>query len=308
MAGVRQGCPASATFFAWSSHPLLVYIEKNLAPGRCIKGYADDVFLILHNIWNELGHLFITLGVIANATNLRVNVKKTIIVPLWACAVARVRAMIGRRFPHLSHLEVAETAKYLGFWVGPGAGDTTWIAPLRKFLGRAADCRNLGGGTCVAINAINTYAYSVLGFTCQLRDPTAEVIRTCKHFNRKVMGGPYRWLPDELIPTAKIYLGAKAQPFDIEVLALTTKLRVICGNTLDWQQECTEIRQANQVRADRDGRTLLELTENDEWRCRLSCFVLQRAAVEGEKLGIIQFRNNKWERCGMDSPINGNKT
>ena len=82
--------------------------------------------------------------------------------------------------------------------MGPGAGDMTWIAPLRKFIARAADCRSLGGGTCIAINAINTYAYSVLGFTCQLKEPTAEVIRTCKHFNRTVLGGPYRWMPDEL--------------------------------------------------------------------------------------------------------------
>ena len=179
--------------------------------------------------------------------------------------------MIARRFPNLSHLEVAEAAKYLGFWVGPGAGDTTWIAPLRKFMKRAADCRALGGGTCIAINAINTYAYSVLSFTCQLRDPTTEVIRTCKHFNMKVIGGPYRWLPDDLISSAKLYLGARAQPFDIEILAFTTKLRVICSNTLNWMQECTDIQRARNVSA-----------RNDVWGC-----FLPRAHVL-ELLGVVR--------------------
>ena len=118
LAGVRQGCPASATIFAWCSQPVLVYLQSNLQMGRTVKGYADDAFLILHDIWNELGHVFMLLEVVARATNLQVNLRKTIIVPLWTCVVTRVREIIGRKFPHLSEIAVAGAAKYLGFWIG----------------------------------------------------------------------------------------------------------------------------------------------------------------------------------------------
>ena len=52
--GVRQGDPLSATIFAWSSHPLLIYMRNHLAPGRYLKGYADDIVVILNSMRAEL--------------------------------------------------------------------------------------------------------------------------------------------------------------------------------------------------------------------------------------------------------------
>ena len=64
--GVKQGCPASATIFAWCSHPILMYLRSCLRPSTYIKAYADDIALALANIWFDLGLVFRALEVIAN--------------------------------------------------------------------------------------------------------------------------------------------------------------------------------------------------------------------------------------------------
>ena len=40
---VRQGCPASATIFAWCSHPILCFLQSNIRPQCFMKAYADDL-------------------------------------------------------------------------------------------------------------------------------------------------------------------------------------------------------------------------------------------------------------------------
>ena len=234
MMGVKQGCPSSAKIFAWCSHPLLEFLRHNLAPDRPLKGYADDIYVLLHNVWNEIEMLFALLRTVAEATNLQVNIKKTIIVPLWDCVIDAMKRTLNRRFPHFQDFKVQSYAKYLGSMVGPGAEDHSWDKPLAKFISRCRDAANLGAGVAWSCNTANIYGFSTLSFVAQLAEPPIEVIKAATHASQLCFHGPYNWMPNDLCAVSKDYLKCDAQVYDVKLYCLAIRLRVVCSNLLDW--------------------------------------------------------------------------
>lgn len=109
-------------------------------------------------------------------------------------------------------------------------------------------------------------------------------------------------IPDSMGTAAKQYFGVAAQPTDIKILSLVIKLRVICGDTLDWQQDCNSIRRLSAVPGRQDGRTLAAAAGQDTWRSKLACFSLERAALEGQRRGLVRYTGNNWEQADKLNP------
>ena len=96
----------------------------------------DDVF-------NELESTFVDFEAISG---LALNIKKTVMVPLFRFNVNTVRARLAELAPSWGALDIQGKAEYLGFVVGPQRGEESWKAPLRKFAERAAAWAKLGLG------------------------------------------------------------------------------------------------------------------------------------------------------------------
>ena len=62
---------------------------------------------------------------------------------------------------------------YLGFWVGPGKGTTTWRKPMQKLMDRVTAWRLIPSGLHLATEAYNTFGVSVLSYIGALEDPPA---------------------------------------------------------------------------------------------------------------------------------------
>ena len=89
-----------------------------------------------------------------------------------------------------SEVCIADCAKYLGFYTGPGKGEKSWDKPMLKFMQAAAQwCKQALGLQYTAL-AYNTFAISVLSFVCQLERPPARLLDKEKAVLRKVVIGP----------------------------------------------------------------------------------------------------------------------
>ncbi len=71
--------------------------------------------------------------------------------------------LIGNTTPAGSEFQVLNSARYLGFFLGPGAGDDSWKAPCAKFMTRVRSVAALKLNVQGAIRAYNVYAFSVFG-------------------------------------------------------------------------------------------------------------------------------------------------
>lgn len=88
--GTRQGCPLSPLIFALALEPLAIAILNNQNISGYTKGpssykfcmYADDVLLFLTNPHISIPNLLQTLSYFAGVSGLRVNVSKSIALPL----------------------------------------------------------------------------------------------------------------------------------------------------------------------------------------------------------------------------------
>ena len=83
--GVKQGCPLSPLLFVIATDSFLRALEANISPQSLARAYADDIALVLQNIWREapaVAKLFVNLERIAG---LWLKPKKCVLIPLWSC-------------------------------------------------------------------------------------------------------------------------------------------------------------------------------------------------------------------------------
>ena len=79
-AGVRQGCPLSPLIFAICADLLLAKITKEL-PTATTRAYADDTAIVIRNIQEDLPVLETIFKEYEELTGLKLNLKKTALVP-----------------------------------------------------------------------------------------------------------------------------------------------------------------------------------------------------------------------------------
>ena len=67
------------------------------------------------------------------------NIGKTVAIPLWRYSSSKnVQTLIKEHCPAWADIPIRDRGKYLGFIIGPGAGEESWTKPLDKCQQRVA--------------------------------------------------------------------------------------------------------------------------------------------------------------------------
>ena len=140
--GIRQGCPLSPLLFAVAADLLLRRLARDF-PAATLRAYADDTALVDPQLMDHLGQLERTFGEYARISGLDLNVGKTVLVPLGQLTHVQVRERLQQGSPLWGAMAIADSAKYLGFVVGPGRGEKSWDAPFAScWTGRPSGARS----------------------------------------------------------------------------------------------------------------------------------------------------------------------
>ncbi len=80
-AGVRQGCPLSPLIYALVAEILLDKLELEV-PETFTAAYADDTALVIKDFWRDAKKIAQIFEEWKRITGLKLNLKKSIIIPL----------------------------------------------------------------------------------------------------------------------------------------------------------------------------------------------------------------------------------
>ena len=169
------------------------------------------------------------------------------LVPLDLYEDAEVRSAVGRGAPGWSGLVIASSAKYLGFYVGPGRGEHSWEAPMRKFLDRAQQWGNLGAGLLMTLKAFRVYVASVLLFVGQLEELPCTFKALEAAACRKLFPGPKDWITADCVRELRT-LHFPEELKDIETAVIAAKARVAkfeAGGALQVQVRARQMQLLN---------------------------------------------------------------
>ena len=73
--------------------------------------------------------------------------------------------------PPMGGIPDCDSAKYLGFYLGPKAGERQWVAPISKFRNRAREIAGSGTPLGLVGPEFASRAVPVLGYVGQLVPP-----------------------------------------------------------------------------------------------------------------------------------------
>ena len=239
--GVRQGCPLSGLIFAICVDILLARISKVLREDEAVGAFADDIAVVLNNFWVAAPVLQPIFQEFHRISALQLNPRKTVMVPLWPYkGEGSIRKLIREFCPGWVDFDIAPCGKYLGYVIGPGAGQDRWSKPLAKFESRVNFWAGLHLGMSMNIAAFNIYIVPVLEFTAQLFMVDNRVRRTVSWALRRLAAGPGTWVVQIDLENLKIY-GFRNEFRTIELTARASKLRVVDTVARDTAKQHDEI-------------------------------------------------------------------
>ena len=117
--GVRQGCPLSPPLFAVVAD-LLLRCLGTMLPECLTRAFADDTAIVVPEFSTHAPTIMKTFREFAKISNLHLNIDKTGLVPLWESTAKSVRRWLMDDFPSWAKVDIAWSARYLGFHSGPG--------------------------------------------------------------------------------------------------------------------------------------------------------------------------------------------
>lgn len=173
----------------------LTALAQTIGPNDLIRGYADDIGMVLRNVWRDGPLISNMFQCIARISCLHLNGKKCIFIPLWQFSADGVSELLWSRIPAWSALLIKSYGKYLGFLIGPGAQNKEWDSIMPKVLETARFIKSLGLPKFHAFLLYQMLGTSQLLFVAQLRRPPRGLRRIELGAARAIIGGPGLWAP-----------------------------------------------------------------------------------------------------------------
>ena len=189
--GIRQGCPLSPLIFAIVADILLRKLARTF-PDDIIRAYADDTAMVISDtkkcaliakIFDEYGRI----------SGLKLNLKKTILIPLFQLAISSIQEAIKVGVPLWKEVLVQDHGTYLGFVVGWGRKHKAWDKPMKKFKERARAWGNHGLGMQYTALAYRIYILPVLQYVGQLERCPPDAGATETEALKHLLPGPSGW-------------------------------------------------------------------------------------------------------------------
>ena len=115
--------------------------------------------------------------------------------------------------------------KYLGYMIGPGAGDTSWLAPTEKYTSRLNDWPWTKMGTYLSIKVYNTFILPTLLFIAQLEHPPQRTIQAEMRMASRIAPGRGKWCTTSTLPHLRD-IGAPTEVRDLQRNAAAAMARV----------------------------------------------------------------------------------
>ena len=175
--------------------PILRAFASILSPRSMSRGYADDLAMVLHNLWREAPCIAVLFDTIAAISCLRLNGKKCVIIPLWRFNVESVQKLLRECVPSWKDFRIEVKAKYLGDIIGPGSDKDGWSESLCKYLQRCRIVRSSGLTFMSKAILYKMLAISVTQFQAQLRMPPPSFRATERTGIFLSIGGPFNAYP-----------------------------------------------------------------------------------------------------------------
>jgi len=239
--GVRQGCPLSSTIFVMCTDCVMRLINSSVGIHGTVRAYADDVAIIVHNLWGMIFSLFDAFKLIGEACLLKLNAKKCILIPLWKAHYRNVSCLLRELVPAWKYFSVLGCGKYLGFFVGPESNEKDWEKVAPRFMDTVKYIHDLGLPRFAQVSMYNMLAVSKTSYIGQLRPPSAKILELEKYAVALLGFSVWNVAPDDLFFRLK---DLKLFPVQFRSIAATAKaatLRASVRNTGDWKANLLEL-------------------------------------------------------------------
>ena len=276
--GVKQGCPLSPTLFIVACEAVLRFLKKNLDPrSDHLSGYADDLAVILGNLWKSAPALALAFSRVADVSGLELNVSKCVLIPLWVRAGGPLRHL-EELVPAWRHFKISLSVKYLGAMIGPDSHQFRWESADRKFHDRLQSISKLGGGHFFTTLFFRIYAATVFSHLMQIFEPRDWQELQSKAI-RQLVKGPKDWLP---ISWATAPVSGTPPPCQFQDLHVLHEAILMRCATQTFPR-CSEVH--NRIRAVLDADTAPLWHPWQSWHQHSSATTLAEAAARGK--GIL---------------------
>ena len=239
--GVRQGCPLSGILFAMCVDVLLIKLQRVMRQGEDLRAFADDIGGVFGNYTIALPILAVLFQEFQSISALQLNVKKTVLVPLWpATDTKTLRVHIKECCAFWKDIVIDSHCKYLGFVLGPGAGGLSWSKPLAKFEKAVAQWSSLKLGLFLNTLAYNVYMVTLLEYVAQLLRVDDRVVIAEQWALRKLAPGPGMWIMPADLENLTV-LGHPMALRSIVHTAMASKLRICATIARDSRRRHREL-------------------------------------------------------------------
>ena len=223
--GVKTGGTASGTIFVLCIDPFLHMLQVQRGPQDIGRTFADDIGYVIFDLHFTLPRFAECFRMFGNISNVKLKIKKTIIVPLWITDVEEAQRVISKIVPEWVGVKVSLHAKYLGIHLGPRSADFIWTDALDKYVSRVQAARTTGAGLLTSVIEYNTMCITTLDYIGQYCITDAPVLAAEARMLQRLTGCPrYTFTKEALWSLDALGMGQSFKSIKVCNMAAMTRM------------------------------------------------------------------------------------